>query len=224
MRLIHSKYGVNLELCENEVNLLCVEGNKLFSNLIQEIVIQKGGGEGNFILSEKEKMLNLSKELEVIINPFILDCNEKRIQQKLHQEIYEYAIGNCLMETTEINAGIISYLEKITLSMPYDITFDLEENIQGLMKIYSVKIEQQTSSLLERILDYLKILVRMCRIRIFIFINLKTYLEPEDLKVLYEFVFYEKIYLILFENQVVERIKNEKVCILDKDMCIIRYE
>lgn len=224
MRLIHSGYGIDIEVCENEVNLLCIEQKKSFADLIQEILDQKNGKEGNFILSEKDKIHNISKEVEIIINPFVLDCNEKRIQQKLYQEVYEQAIGKYLPETTELNAEIISYLEKITLSVPYDIIFDLEENIQGMLKIYGVRIEQQTFSLLEKIIDYLKILVRMCRIRIFIFVNLKIYLDPEDLKKLYEFAFYEKMYIILIENQVTKKINCEKVCILDQDKCIIEYE
>lgn len=224
MRLIHSDYGIDMEVYENEVNLLCIEKSKLFSILIQELLDQKSGKVGKFILSEDEKILNIAKEVEVIINPFILDCNEKRIQLKLYQEVYEQAIGHYLPETTELNTKIVSYLEKITLDIPYDITFDLEENIQGMMKTYGLRIEQQTASLLEKIIDYLKILVRMCRIKTFIFVNLKTYLDPDDLNMLYEFVFYEKINLILFENQVTEKIKCEKVCILDQDMCIIKYK
>lgn len=223
MRLIHSEYGIDMEICENEVNLLCIERKTSFTVLIQEMLDQKNGKDGQFILSEKDKIINIAKEVEVIINPFVLDCNEKRVQQKLYQEVYEQAVSNYLPETTELNAEIISYLEKITLSVPYDIIFDLEENIQGMLKIYGVRIEQQTSSLLEKITDYLKILVRMCRIKIFIFVNLKTYLDPEDLKKLYEFAFYEKLNIILIENQVIEKINCEKVCILDKDMCIIKY-
>lgn len=224
MRLVHSGYGIDIKVCENEVNLLCIEQKKSFVVLIQEILDQNNGKDGQFILSEKDKIINMAKEVEIIINPFVLDCNEKRVQQKLYQEVYEQAVSNYLPETTELNAEIISYLEKITLSVPYDIIFDLEENIQGMLKIYGVRIEQQTSSLLEKITDYLKILVRMCRIKIFIFVNLKTYLDPEDLKKLYEFAFYEKINIILIENQVTEKINCEKVCILDQDMCIIKYE
>lgn len=224
MRLIHSGYGIDIEVCENEVNILCVEQKKSFAALTQEILDQKNGKEGNVILSEKDKILNIAKEVEIIINPFVLDCNEKRIQQRLYQEVYEQAVGNYLPETTDLNAKIISYLEKITLSVPYDIIFDLEENIQGMLKIYGVRIEQQTSSLLEKIIEYLKILVRMCRIKIFIFVNLKTFLDPEDLKKLYEFAFYEKMNIILIENQVTEKINCEKVCILDQDMCIINYK
>lgn len=224
MRLVHSGYGIDIEVCENEVNLLCIEQKTSFAVLIQEMLDQKNGKDGQFILSEKDKIINMAKEVEIIINPFVLDCNEKRVQQKLYQEVYKQAVSNYLPETTELNAEIISYLEKITLSVPYDIIFDLEENIQGMLKIYGVRIEQQTSSLLEKITDYLKILVRMCRIKIFIFVNLKIYLDPEDLKKLYEFAFYEKLNIILIENHVTEKINCEKVCILDQDMCIIKYK
>ncbi len=224
MRLIHSGYGIDMELRENEVNILCIEKKKVFANFIQELLDQKIGKEGKFIFSKEDKMFNIAKEVEVILNPFIVDCNEKRIQQKLYQEIYERATDNYLPETTELNAKIISYLEKITLGVPYDIIFDLEERIEALMKIYGVRIEQQRASLLEKLIDYLKILTRMCRINIFIFVNLKTFLDLEDLNKLYEFVFYEKINLILFENQITNKLKCEKVCILDQDMCIIKYD
>lgn len=38
---------------------------------------------------------------------------------------------------------------------------------------------------------------------------------------LYEFVFYEKIYLISIESIFIKRLEGEKCWILDKDLCII---
>lgn len=224
MRLVCSEYGIEIELQENQTGVLLVENSRVFQRMIYDLINQDRVTTGMFVLSEKDKICNLSKEAEIIINPFSLDCNEKRVQQKLFQEILEKALGDNLQETTELNRMIVSYLESITLSMPYNITFELEENIQGLLKIYGVAIEQNEENLLEKIINYLCVLSRLCKIKYFFFVNLKTFLETEELEKLYEFAAYEKMHFILLENKESGQLSDEKWCILDKDLCIIKCE
>lgn len=54
-----------------------------------------------------------------------------------------------------------------------------------------------------------------------VFIGLKQYLTTDELKQLYEFVYYEKINLIIIESFHSPHIHGEKCWLLDKDLCII---
>ena len=125
-----------------------------------------------------------------------------------------------VIETGEIHAKLISYLEEISLKVPYHVTFDLEENIPNLLKAYNVRLETESNNLLERIVEYLKLLHQLCRIEVVFFINL----QDEELEQLSQFAFYEKISIVLLENVQKTKLNCEKTCIIDQDYCIINLE
>ena len=200
MKLVHAEYGIEIELKENQIPVLVIEAPETFSELIQELYLSKQGGEGKVLLSEADKLLNMGKFLELVVNPFAIDVNEKRIVQKLYQEIESRVQEQLVLETAEIHSQLISYLEEIAGKVTYPVTFDLEENVLGLMKIYNVRLETESITLLEKLVEYFRLLHQLCRVEVIVCVNLKSYLSESELRQLYEAVFYEKISLILLEN------------------------
>lgn len=224
VKLVHMEYGIEIELKENQIPVLVIESPETFSKVIQELYLSGQGGAGKFILSEGDKLLPLGKTVEFVINPFEINLNEKRILQKLYQEMESQVQEQLVLETAEIHGKLISYLEEITQRIAYPVTFDLEENVLGLMKTYNVRLEEEASTLLEELVEYFKLLHQLCRINVMVCVNLKTYLSETELNQLYEAVFYEKINLLLLENMQRKKLKEEKICIVDKDGCIIDCE
>ena len=224
MKLVHAEYGIKIELTENQIPVLVIESPEKFSELIQELYLSKQGGEGKFLLSEADKLLNMGKLLELVVNPFAIDVNEKRIVQKLYQEIESQVQEQLVLETAEIHSKLISYLEEIAGKITYPVAFDLEENVLGLMKTYNLRLETGSITLLEKLVEYFKLLHQLCRIEVIVCANLKSYLSEHELRQLYEAVFYEKISLILLENVQRERVEGERICIMDKDWCIINLK
>ncbi len=219
MRLVYSLYNLDIQIEENMVNVLIVENPEIFSALIQDMI-----SEENWVLSEPDKILTFDKTASFIINPFLLDCNERKVIQKLYQEIDNSANDYFVQEMAELQGQIVSIISQVIETVPYDITFDFEQSFQGLLKLYNVHIDNECDSLLEKIGNYIKTLHRICHISVFIFVNLKTYLSENELKELYISCFYEKIHLILFENQQKECLEYEKMYILDKEYCIIKSD
>lgn len=224
MKLTYMEYGIEIELSENQIYVLIAESPSFFSKLIETLYKEKQDGDGKILLSENDKILSFSKMSEIIVNPFTIDPNERRIMQKLYQELCAETLDQLVIETGEIHAKLISYLEEISLKVPYHVTFDLEENIPNLLKAYNVRLETESNNLLERIVEYLKLLHQLCRIEVVFFINLKTYLQDEELEQLYQFAFYEKISMVLLENVQKTKLNCEKTCIIDQDYCIINLE
>lgn len=126
--------------------------------------------------------------------------------------------------TTYLQGQIITYLEELFQAVPYPLEFDIEGNMPGLLKTCHVEVDNQGESLLERLTNYMRALRQFCAVKVIFAVNLKSYLTREELGELYKYVFYEKINLILLENSAKEKLENESICILDKDMCIINVE
>ena len=79
------EYGIEIELSENQIYVLIAESLPFFSKLIETLYKEKQDGDGKIFLSENDKILSFSKMSEIIVNPFTIDPNERRIMQKLYQ-------------------------------------------------------------------------------------------------------------------------------------------
>lgn len=158
MKLIHSAYNLEMTLRENQITVLSVENPKAYSAILHDIWYQIQGGDGDFILSDNEKVKNFSKEVECIFNPFALDCNDKRITGKLYQELKEQAGTYLVNESVKLNSNIINYLDKLIGYVPYALEYNMDFEISSLLKMYGVRIESFGECLLEKIVEYLKIL------------------------------------------------------------------
>lgn len=154
----------------------------------------------------------------------MIDCNERKIQQKLYQELVDEMNVAMVEDIIHLQGEIISYLEKLIKRVPYPLDFDVEENMAGLLKLCHVEIDDQGEILVEKIMSYIKALKQFCNVNIIFFVNLKSYLSQQELEELYKFTFYEKISLILLENSAKEKLENESICVWDRDLCIINIE
>lgn len=226
MRLVHAEYQIDIILQENEIAIFVIESPVMFSKVLEELYRQCNGEKGEFVLSEREQLKNLAKDTIFVTNPFSLNYDDKKIVQRLYQELAEITRQNMYLQISESNAAIINYLEQLILQVPYPICFDTEENLIGLFKLYNVSIDCEISNtgLLERLVTYMKLANQLCQINVMIFLNLKSYLSENELISLYEMAAYEKMYLFLIENKQTNRLEKEKIFILDKDLCIINLE
>lgn len=221
MKLVNTYYNFELNIAENQVTVLSVENPVAYTRIIGDMWSQINGEEGSFILSDCEKIKNISKEVECVFNPFSLDCNNKKVITRLYQELK--AQSDCVLqeETAKLNCDIIDYLERLIMTVPYNLKFNCDMDISAIMKMYNVEIENQADSMLENIVEYIKVVSQICGTRTFVFVDLKHFLTYEELEKLYETVFYEKINLIIIEPVHTDKLKGEKCWIIDKDLCII---
>lgn len=221
MKLINNEYQLNIDLLENMINVLIIENNDIFSSLVYDLWTQCNGNEGSWMLVDNIKQLTLSKNLICIINPFQINLNEKRIITDLYHEIKLISDESLILDESKLNTEIIDFLDKVISLVPYSIAYKSEFDFVNLMKIYDLKIDDCYETLLEKIVEYIKLMNRVCHINIVVFVGIKQYLNSNEILYLYEFSMYEKVHLILIENHQYELLNFEKLSIIDKDLCII---
>lgn len=221
MKAIYVKYGIELSLEENQIITLVVENPRVMSDMLRDIYRQVNGEEGGWILSENDKIFPLEKTSVLLDNPLAADCNEKKILTKLYKELSEQAKTSLYEECTQVNSHVVDFLEKLFATVPYHLEMELDMDIAGLLKLYGVKIETDGADVLEALIDYLRAISSICAIKLVWILNLKQFLTEEQVWQLYEFCFYEKIYLINLEGQKNYSLKQEKCVIIDKDLCVI---
>ncbi len=223
MRLLCDKLGIDIELSENKPQIVTIEDVALYSGFVRELWEEYKGNDGDILISDKGTDLKFGKNIEVIINPFDIDCNNKKILTKIYQETVDIIQSEKIIETLDINSKIVALLDETVNKLPYDLDYNLELNLQSLLKMYDLTVRMDAENYPELLSQYIKLMANACGIRCFVSVGLKKYLATVDLENLYKDIVYDKIYLVDIESDISQRISTENVAILDKDRCLIVY-
>ena len=224
MRLVERELGLEIELKENVAAVVVVEDIAYRLPLIDGLYSQVQGKEGNWLLVQNEKNYELDKKAEIILEPFSLELNNKKVKTKLYQDIKAIAQDCCFTEGMEVHSHICKYLENLLERLPYPVKYEEEWNVLEILKAYGVELEEECDSLYEKLFNYIRLINQVCGIGIFITVNLKLYLTREQISELYKLAMYSKIQLVLIEfNMSDVKMDCEEIYILDQDSCIITY-
>lgn len=114
------------------------------------------------------------------------------------------------------------WVGRIVCDMDYSVTYDPLINCADLLEAFHLRIDKESMSLPEQILEYMKIMRTVEKRQLFIWINLHACLTYEELELLYRSIFYEKLQVLLIESAQPEKIHpDEHLRIMDRDMCEI---
>lgn len=224
MKLVERELGLEIELRENTASVIVLENVADRLSFVDELYSQVMGKEGNWLLVEDEKNYELGKKVEMILEPFSLALNSKKVKTKLYQDIKTISQDYCFLQGLELHSHICNYLESLLERIPYPVKYREEWNLLELLKAYGVELVEECDSICEKLFHYIKLINQVCGISIFITVNLKQYLTENQVFELYKLAKYSKIQLVLIEFNISDK-KNESedIFILDKDRCIITY-
>lgn len=222
MKCVSIDHFIDCEWEEYETLHLVVENPILMGDIVSELYVMSLGGEGSFCLSEDNKEIPFGKMIEIIINPFGIDFNSRQIVSKLYSELVK-AEEPFVLEKAEINARILDYLEKITSELAYnEISFDINLDTVKLLKMYDVKANPEYLSLTEKLAEFIKILSLLLKKKVLILVNIRSYLESDNINELKKMARYYKVSLVLIDNNEGTVFEDDVVYIIDKDSCIIK--
>ena len=88
---------------ENQVNVLVIEKPSVMAKMVQDMYLQYNGKEGGFLLSHEAKIMSIEKNMELVLEPFSINCNNKKVINKLYQELTTLAKENLIKQGMELN-------------------------------------------------------------------------------------------------------------------------
>ena len=222
MTLSHNIFGSPIEFDENILNILIIENRSYYQKIAAELIEQIDGNDGDFLVFEKDKELKFSKSVEIVTDLFHININQNKFLAKLYSEIKSrFLQKEDFDKFATFSSSILEFLEIVSEDFEYQITYDSDVDIIALLKAQSVKFVFEGKSVLDKLLDYLKILRDFYGTKLFIIANLKSTLSQEEFENFKTYVFYNKINVLVLETNCYKVEENEKVKIIDKDLCII---
>lgn len=213
---------MQIEFQENQAVLWCIESPVVLRNYLEELSNQIQNHEGNFILSEQEKVLELGKSIDLLLTPFAVDVNEKRCLNKIYAEFKEKAYDEVnYLRTKTLLDNILSYFFDMEQETDIDLIFDNDVDFGQLIKAVNLKIEPYDEDMLGKLGQYLKVMAELLQKKIIIFVNLSFYMEVSEIEELLKQASYLKLQVVLIEQREIELDFSCKKYIIDKDNCEI---
>ena len=164
----------------------------------------------------------MSKCVEIIGNPFMVDINSRKILGKLYSELEELSRKEQMFEKTmRLTSTVHEYILDLEQETNYILQFDNELEISALLKALGVRHEEIEDSFFERIVRYIKIAADVLKTKLFVFVNIRSFLSDTQMLELVKEISYQGIKVLFIENQERDCLEGGFRYIIDKDGCEI---
>ena len=126
---------------------------------------------------------------------------------------------NYYKEFDKLEKDINEFIKNAIFNNNYNLTYDCSLNIEDLLKISSLKFNQE-DNIVDKFLSYLDLVKDYLKIKTIILINSRNYFTDEEYKNLFEEVKRKDISLLFLENYN-NRVSfpDEKLYIIDSNLC-----
>lgn len=217
MMLAHPLLERAIEIKEGEAAVLVIE-NPIE---LRKTVMNIKNGDSELVLSEGDNILDIHKYVELFDNLFDIDFASKRILSGINSEA-ERVAEEYPTETEEVFSALVKFGNFVSnkLETPVKLMFDGDN--EKIMKLLSFAVDTDEMSFPEKLLSYMEISEKFFKKKLFVFLNLKSFLSKDELELFYKNISYEGFRVLLLESfsrNFFE--KYEKSIIIDEDLCII---
>ena len=224
MNLTYKSFEGPLVITEDIPYKIVIEAPELMRQCIEDINSSLSVSDAGFMLFDDNKMLNFAKSVDFIFNPFSVELNQKKILTKILQQLGENAVGvDFFQKTQHIKSEINKYIYELLTMVDVPLTFDNDFQMSKIFSAIGISIDQEIG-LLDRLLQYVDLCNIILGVKVFIFYGLSNLFVGEELKQFVKEAAYKKIYVVMLENSVKDWFGNEKIIVLDRDLCIVRWE
>lgn len=206
---------------ENRVPVIVIENPKIATKLICDLLVQKRGEDGDSVFSENYKPYSIKKYVEIITDPFSINLNGRSIMTKTLKYLERVAGTELLQETNLMKSTMESYADSLIEMSDLPLFVKDSWFISPVVKAMGIAYEDESLTLCEKILEYMKLCRMLCDTKCFVLVNMKQFLSREEVKLIYKDLLREKISFLLLETSVTYSLECEKLRILDKDLCLI---
>ena len=221
MKLFIPQIDCLLELGKEKCQSLVIENQAVWCSILNDMAEQLRGNVGKIVLSCNDKIIPLSKNVELISQFIPFDMNQKGLLTKIMNEMQKIAVSEQhFAQTTTALSSWEKYLLELTADMVGNIGFS-KINLESLIKSAGIEVENVYDNLGEKILDYFELVSVYDGKKLFVLVNLRSYLSEYEMKEFLKNVTVHQYEILLVDSVEHPILDLEKRYIVDADQCIL---
>lgn len=222
MNLIYQNFDFKIEFEENYFYSIVIENQDLFSEMISDIDFQLQGLNGKFVLSENYVPIEVRKNVELITQFIPFNLNRKDLTNKVYDSLVKQSMKEEMTEKTyNLFLTLTQYLQDLMQLYESELEISQAEDIMQILKMFNVRFSEEEKDLCEKLLDYMVAVERYKSKKLFVTVNLRSYISDEKASQFFKELLLRKISILCIESCERKKLPQEKRMIIDKDCCVI---
>ena len=219
MKIVHPQISSKIEISDHAMNVLVIEAPEFFCELLTDIKKQINNFEGNTILSVHDEPVSFHKYVELITDPLSIEMNDRVIIKKVIAAMEKCGQDAVYYERTQkLLAEMETYINDLSLNFDAEIECN-DISFQQVLKAVKLSVVDDYSRLVDRIYAYMELIREFEGDKLFIFVNLSSYIGNEQLQEFVDTVIGHSFRVLLIDSHDFEKLENENRLIVDCDLC-----
>ena len=184
-----------------------------------DIKSQINNFEGNTVLSVRNEPVSFHKCVELITDPLAIEMNSRTIIKKVLVAMEKCGQDAVYYERTQkLLAEIETYINDLSLNFDSEIECH-DISFQQILKAAELTVADEYSRLVDKIYAYMELIREFEGDKLFIFVNLSSYIRKEQLQEFVNTVVGHSFRVLLIDSHDFERLEQENRLIVDCDLC-----
>lgn len=205
MKLVLSGLETPIEIAPGYATTLQVENQTLFTRIARSLECADGRfALEPFTIWEKEKELRPASSLLLVSDVLHLPWDDRALMGEVVKRLEcEFLEDEDMRRAVEaMDSSLSTKLLELGFAMNSDYGFGLEWDLRRYLKFRGFGIDSTDAApLLDNVINFLSLALDAgCR-KVIAFVNLKTFLTINDLKALFDFIFYSNLNVLLLESK-----------------------
>lgn len=223
--LKHQYIDQDIELGNGSIYNLVIQNPQYLRRFLYSLEDQISDGDDFFLLAEKGKQKDLSKEGFIIWNPLKIEVDQKKLDTLIQKDLAVHTTQSQKEEYQLLLQKINEYIESLSFSYSLPLTFQSELTLQNFLKAVSLSTIEEPEEFLQKILFQIKKIAFGFSFDIFFFLNLHDYLSEDEMKVFIKEMKSMELYPVLISSHLPSyKIDDEFVIIIDQDLCELHID
>ena len=216
MKLYNRYLDLSMQLKNTMTNILVLESPKMYRDIVQNLYQSIEEENEDWIFSEDEKILKKSASVDVVNSLFSLDFENRKMQKKVLEDLYEAAMdAEHYVKTQKLLSDLEAYFYELEWELPYTVKVEIADfrNIlkAGIMGLVS------PDDLMEKFCEYIKISGRLLNSKIIVLIGIQDCFDEKEWQQLEEAAMYEGVTVLCIEKH--RHFNGGNEVIVDSDGC-----
>lgn len=222
MRLAYPALSEAVSMDECCIPCLVIENKRLFRTLLCDAASAIDGNRTDLVLSDGDRILDMSKNAEILSDFICFDLNRKTLLNRIIGEMEKIAVSpEHYMKTRELLSNIENIIGEWAFSFPCDIIAG-KISVSTLLKSVGIELRDEYEGdrgEVEKILDYMELVREFDRNKLFITVNMRSFFDDEIIAEFMKTVISHEYCVLMLESQAYPKLAFEKRVTIDADLC-----
>jgi len=222
MKIAYYDYNIEVDFSYGEISNIVIENPMVLDAFVMALHNSLNKKEEKIHVLEDFEEVNFVENTDLIFSPLGLSYERRDVQKRLIQNILEeISESDISYKFSEICSDFLENIQQLEMDSEYEIDFDEDLDMQKLIKCFDIHLQEPSGSFVERLVEYISVMTKLMRKRIFILIGCSDYVDEVEYKLLEKHVAYEHVAVIKIEGKqnALKNLKNQYI--LDGDLCEI---